>query len=246
MLGTYGGLAYALPVIGGLLADRWLGMRKAVLLGGLLLCVGHFGMAYEGSAAVVVDGVIVRDELALQVFYLSLALIIVGVGLLKPNISTIVGRLYPDEDPRREAGFTIFYLGINVGAFASSLVCGWLGETWGWGWGFGAAGVGMLAGLARVRASGVGTSAAGRATTIPPLLRAREHRAGLSRERVDRDRRARERRGRSGACCRSVRRSSRVGDHRDGARRDRHVASHSRSKYRACVLWREGAKCTEG
>ncbi len=148
LLGTYGGLCYALPVIGGLLADRWLGMRKAVVLGGLLLCLGHFGMAYEGGAATVVDGVVVRDELAIQVFYFSLALIVVGVGFLKPNISTIVGRLYADDDPRRDAGFTIFYMGINVGAFASSVVCGWLGETWGWNWGFGAAGVGMLLGLA--------------------------------------------------------------------------------------------------
>ena len=139
LLGTYGGLCYALPVIGGLLADRYLGMRKAVVLGGVLLCLGHFGMAYEGNAG---------DALALQVFYLSLALIVVGVGFLKPNISTIVGRLYDDDDPRRDAGFTIFYMGINVGAFASSVVCGWLGETWGWGWGFGAAGVGMLVGLA--------------------------------------------------------------------------------------------------
>src|SRR5690242_429088 len=80
LLGTYGGLAYALPVVGGMLADRWLGMRKAVVLGGLLLCLGHFGMAYEGHAATVVDGVVVRDTFALQVFYLSLALIIVGVG----------------------------------------------------------------------------------------------------------------------------------------------------------------------
>jgi proton-dependent oligopeptide transporter, POT family len=148
LLGTYGGLAYAMPVLGGILADRHLGMRKAVIMGGLLLCLGHFGMAYEGHAARVVDGVVVRDEFALSVFYLSLALIIVGVGLLKPNISTIVGRLYAPEDPRRDAGFTIFYLGINIGAWASSLVCGWLGETYGWGWGFGSAGVGMLVGLA--------------------------------------------------------------------------------------------------
>lgn len=148
LLGTYGGLAYAMPVLGGILADRHLGMRKAVVMGGLLLCLGHFGMAYEGQAATLVDGVVVRDELALSVFYLSLALIIVGVGLLKPNISTIVGRLYPPEDPRRDAGFTIFYMGINVGAWGSSLVCGWLGETYGWGWGFGSAGIGMLIGLA--------------------------------------------------------------------------------------------------
>ena len=91
LLGAYGGLVYAVPVIGGLLADRYLGMRKAVVLGGVLLVLGHLGMAYEGEAARVVDGTIVRDDGALQVFYLSLALIIMGVGFLKPNISTIVG-----------------------------------------------------------------------------------------------------------------------------------------------------------
>src|SRR5262245_60945683 len=101
LLGTYGGLAYALPVVGGVVADRWLGMRKAVLIGGTLLCLGHFGMAYEGQAARIVDGVVVRDDTALQVFHLALALIAVGVGLLKPNVSTIVGRLYADDDPRR-------------------------------------------------------------------------------------------------------------------------------------------------
>ncbi len=147
LLGTYGGLAYAMPVVGGIVADRYLGMRKAVVLGGVLLCLGHFGMVYEGHAATIVDDRIVRDEFALSVFYLSLALIIVGVGFLKPNISTIVGRLYGPNDSRRDAGFTIFYMGINVGAWASSLVCGWLGETWGWGWGFGSAGLGMLIGL---------------------------------------------------------------------------------------------------
>ncbi|MBX7079853.1 MAG: oligopeptide:H+ symporter [Nannocystaceae bacterium] len=147
LIGTYGGLAYALPVLGGVLADRHLGMRKAVVAGGVLLALGHCGMVYEGHAAFVRDGVVVRDDAALQVLYLSLSLIIVGVGLLKPNVSTIVGRLYAADDPRRDSGFTLFYLGINVGAFASSLVCGWLGETYGWGWGFGAAGIGMLAGL---------------------------------------------------------------------------------------------------
>lgn len=147
LLGTYGGLAYALPVLGGLVADRWLGMRKAVVFGAVLLCLGHFGMAFEGEQARMVDGVVVRDAGALEVFYLSLALIIVGVGFLKPNISTIVGRLYGDADPRRDSGFTVFYMGINVGAVAASLICGWLGETFGWGYGFGAAGVGMLLGL---------------------------------------------------------------------------------------------------
>lgn len=147
LLGAYGGLVYAVPVIGGLLADRYLGMRKAVVLGGVLLVLGHLGMAFEGEQARLVNGVVVRDEAALQVFYLSLALIIMGVGFLKPNISTIVGRLYPPNDPRLDSGFTIFYAGINVGALFSSLVCAFLGETYGWKYGFGAAGIGMVAGL---------------------------------------------------------------------------------------------------
>lgn len=147
LLGAYGGLVYAMPLLGGMLADRYLGMRKAVILGGILLVLGHAGMAYEGHAAHMVDGNIVRDDGALQVFYLSLALIITGVGFLKPNISTIVGRLYPENDPRRDSGFTLFYAGINLGALAASLIAAFLGEVYGWSWGFGAAGIGMLIGL---------------------------------------------------------------------------------------------------
>ena len=148
LLGAYGGLVYAVPVLGGLLADRYLGMRKAVTFGAVLLVLGHLGMAVEGHAATSVNGVVTRDEGALQVFYFSLALIIMGVGFLKPNISTIVGKLYPDNDPRRESGFTLFYAGINLGATIAPLLCAWLGETYGWRYGFGAAGVGMAAGLA--------------------------------------------------------------------------------------------------
>jgi proton-dependent oligopeptide transporter, POT family len=147
LLGAYGGLVYAVPVIGGLVADRYLGMRKAVVFGGVLLVLGHLGMAYEGHAAQRIGDVVVRDETALQVFYLSLALIIMGVGFLKPNISTIVGKLYAANDPRRDSGFTLFYAGINVGALFASLICAFLGETYGWKYGFGAAGIGMLAGL---------------------------------------------------------------------------------------------------
>jgi len=147
LLGAYGGLVYSMPVIGGLLADRYLGMRKAVVFGGVLLVLGHSGMAYEGEPARWVGGVVVRDAFALQVFYLSLALIITGVGFLKPNISTVVGKLYSDDDPRRDSGFTVFYAGINVGALFASLICAFLGETYGWKYGFGAAGIGMLAGL---------------------------------------------------------------------------------------------------
>ena len=147
VLGAYGGLVYCLPVIGGVLADRWLGMRKAVIFGALLLVCGHAGMAIEGHAATIVDGVVVRDEASLDVFYLSLALIIMGVGFLKPNISTIVGKLYPQNDPRRDSGFSLFYAGINLGALFASIVCGYLGQTLGWSYGFGAAGIGMLFGL---------------------------------------------------------------------------------------------------
>jgi proton-dependent oligopeptide transporter, POT family len=148
LLGAYGGLVYCIPVIGGVLADRWLGMRKAVVFGGVLLVLGHIGMAFEGSAATVAGGAVVRDESTLRITYLSLALIIMGVGFLKPNISTIVGRLYAENDPRRDSGFSLFYAGINLGALFASLVCGYLGETLGWKYGFGAAGVGMLLGLA--------------------------------------------------------------------------------------------------
>jgi POT family proton-dependent oligopeptide transporter len=147
VVGAYGGMVYAVPLIGGLLADRYLGMRKAVVMGGILLSLGHLGMAFEGHQAETVNGVVHRDAFAIGVFYLSLALIISGVGFLKPNISTIVGKLYRQNDPRLDSGFTIFYAGINVGALFSSLICGYLGEVWGWGWGFGAAGVGMVAGL---------------------------------------------------------------------------------------------------
>ena len=147
VLGSYAALVYAMPVIGGLLADRYLGMRKAVVFGGILLALGHLGMAVEGEQARNAGGQILRDDTALQVFYFSLALIVIGVGFLKPNISTIVGRLYTQDDPRRDAGFTIFYMGINIGAFAATLLCGYLGETYGWRYGFGAAGVGMVIGL---------------------------------------------------------------------------------------------------
>jgi POT family proton-dependent oligopeptide transporter len=147
VLGAYGGLVYCVPVIGGLLADRFLGMRKAVIFGGLLLVAGHAGMAFEGHAATLNNGVVVRDEGALKIFYLSLSLIIMGVGFLKPNVSTIVGRLYPENDPRRDSGFSLFVAGINLGALFASIVCGYLGQQYGWKYGFGAAGIGMLLGL---------------------------------------------------------------------------------------------------
>ena len=172
VLGSYAGLVYALPVIGGLIADRYLGMRKSVLFGGILLSLGHILMAVEGHQAinyaagtilandltlatgqvlvagtVLTESITFRDTAALNVFYFALALIVMGVGYLKPNISTIVGKLYSKDDPRRDSGFTIFYMGINVGSFFATIICAYLGETYGWKYGFGAAGIGMIFGL---------------------------------------------------------------------------------------------------
>jgi len=150
--GAYVALGYATPVIGGLLADRYLGQRLAVTIGAVLMCLGHLGMAFEGAATQSVtsaDGTvaILRDEPALQIFYFSLALLIVGIGFLKPNIATIVSQLYSADDPRRASGYTLFQMGIMLGAALSAGVCGYLGERYGWSYGFGAAGIGMLIGL---------------------------------------------------------------------------------------------------
>ncbi len=148
LIGGYAALVYAIPVVGGFVADRYLGFRKSIVLGGILLVIGHLGMAYEGNAATAsLTGEIIRDDFALQAFYFSLSFIIVGVGFLKANISSLVGELYSVGDNRRDSGFTIFYMGINLGSFIATLLCGWLGETYGWSYGFGAAGVGMLLGL---------------------------------------------------------------------------------------------------
>ena len=130
--GAYTSLVYIMPVFGGMLADQILGSKKAVTYGAILLVFGHLGMTVESNE---------------QIFYLSLALIVSGVGFLKPNISTMVGALYEEGDPRRDSGFTIFYMGINIGAFTATLLCGYLGEEVGWAYGFGAAGIGMLFGL---------------------------------------------------------------------------------------------------
>ena len=145
--GAYTALVYVAPVIGGLLADKYLGSRKAVIFGAILLVCGHLGMAFEGPTAVGIAGEATRNPFYLNIFYLSLALIICGVGFLKANISTIVGALYEKEDKRRDAGFTLFYMGINLGAAAGAILAGWLGQTYGWKYGFGLAGIGMLAGL---------------------------------------------------------------------------------------------------
>ena len=144
LYGAYTTLVYITPVIGGVLADRYLGQRKAVTIGAIFLVLGHLGMAVEGDP--VAEGA-TADPGILNIFYLSLALIITGVGFLKANISTIVGELYPKTDTRRDSAFTIFYVGINLGAFLGALIAGYLGETYGWAYGFGAAGIGMLSGL---------------------------------------------------------------------------------------------------
>lgn len=213
MYGAYTALVYVMTIIGGTLADRYLGQRKAVTFGAILLCIGHFGMAFEGTGSkeyVVTNGsevemmhegrgdarmlfmnyegaerrvtfdsatgdmqileVADREREATsgilttipkadystrveqQAFYtnmlfLSLAFIIAGVGYLKANISTIVGALYEFDDPRRDSGFSLFYMGINLGSLISSLTCGIIGIVWGWKYGFGLAGIGMFAGL---------------------------------------------------------------------------------------------------
>jgi POT family proton-dependent oligopeptide transporter len=205
--GAYTALVYVMTIIGGTLADKYLGQRKAVTFGAILLVLGHFGMAFEGSGSqqiatingaeyeltldgrggdgnqIIVQGdkvspisfdnetnelvigdpalmglperidrasydtKIIQQDLYKNILFLSLALIIAGVGFLKANISTIVGALYGVGDARRDSGFTLFYMGINLGAFLSSITCGILGIVYGWAWGFGLAGIGMLAGL---------------------------------------------------------------------------------------------------
>ena len=148
---AYISLVYITPVLGGVVADRYLGAKRAVTLGAILLIAGHTGMALEGSPAVqtmVGDELTVeRNSFYLQIFYFSLALIIMGVGFLKANISTLVGSLYQKNDPRRDGAFTLFYMGINTGALLGALICGLLLQYGGFSWGFGAASIGMLAGL---------------------------------------------------------------------------------------------------
>lgn len=129
--GAYTALVYATPFIGGMLADRLLGARRAVILGGMLMAAGHLLMTIEEKNA----------------FSAALALLICGNGFFKPNISTMIGSMYPPGSPKRDGGFTIFYMGINLGAAMSPIVCGAVGETFGWHWGFGLATLGMLAGL---------------------------------------------------------------------------------------------------
>src|SRR5688572_18153791 len=139
ILGSYGALVYITPVLGGWLADRYLGQRKAVLFGGVLLAMGHLFMVFEGDGG--------QADPIINVFWLALALIIVGSGFLKANISVLVGQLYSLTDVRRDAAYTIFYMGINLGAAAGGILVGYLGQTIGWAYGFGLSGIGMVIGL---------------------------------------------------------------------------------------------------
>ncbi|WP_237180082.1 peptide MFS transporter [Rhodoplanes sp. Z2-YC6860] len=149
--GLYTGLVYFMPILGGLLADRVLGQRRTVVIGAALMALGHFMMAFE------------------RLFLLALFVLILGNGAFKPNISTQVGTLYAPGDPRRDRAFSIFYVGINIGAFFSPLVCGTLGEEFGWHYGFAAAGVGMTIGLLIYLYA---------TRTLPPDVRSRVRAAG--------------------------------------------------------------------
>lgn len=133
LYGTYTSLVYLTPLLGGYLADRLIGTRRSLVLGGLVIALGHFALALP----------------ALSAFYAGIGLIVIGTGFFKPNCSAMVGQLYRPGDPRRDSGFTIYYMGVNAGAFLGPLVVGYLAETpaFGWHWGFGAAGVGMVIGL---------------------------------------------------------------------------------------------------
>ena len=131
LYGIYTGLVYLTPMFGGIIADKFIGYRNAVLAGALVMTLGHASLAAETEFA----------------FYLGLGLLIVGNGLFKPNISSIVGQLYADDEDRKDSAYTIFYMGINSGAFLGIALCGYFGEVWGWSWGFGLAGIFMFLGL---------------------------------------------------------------------------------------------------
>jgi len=135
--GLYTAAVYLMSLPGGWLADRILGAQRAVWYGGIIIALGHFTLALPIT----------------QTFYLGLVFVVIGSGILKPNMSTLVGELYPEGGTRRDAGFTIFYMGVNLGAFIGPMVCGWLAVKMGWHWGFGAAGVGMVLGLIQFKLS---------------------------------------------------------------------------------------------
>jgi len=132
--GTYTGSAWGASILGGIIGDRWLGQYRSVLIGAVVIMLGHFSLVFE----------------PLPFFYAGLSLIVIGTGLLKPNVSTLVGSLYPQGDARRDGGFSIFYMGINVGALLGPLVAGYLAQKVNWHIGFASAGVGMAFGLVQL------------------------------------------------------------------------------------------------
>jgi POT family proton-dependent oligopeptide transporter len=141
LYGWYTGLAYLLPLFGGIVADKLIGTHRSMVVGGILIATGHVVLGISGL------GAMEHSELGMSVFIAGLALIVIGTGHFKPSVSVMVGQLYPPHDPRRDGAFSIFYTGINVGAFICAFTCGTLGERVGWHWGFGSAAAGMLAGL---------------------------------------------------------------------------------------------------
>jgi POT family proton-dependent oligopeptide transporter len=169
LYGWYTGAAYLLPVFGGLLADKLLGAHRSMIIGGLSIAMGHIVLACSGI------GNLAHSTLGMAIFVGGLALIIIGTGHFKPNVSVMVGMLYSPNDARRDGAFTIYYMGVNLGAFICAFVCGTLGEKVGWHWGFGSAAVGMLLGLfiyvlARPRfLSHIGDAPAG-ASNFSPLF----------------------------------------------------------------------------
>ncbi len=147
--GIYTSLVYLLSLPGGWLADQLWGQRKTVFVGGCIIAAGHFSMAIPATTT----------------FFLGLALIVIGTGLLKPNVSSMVGDLYEQGDARRDAGFSIYYMGINLGALMGPTLCGWIGETYNFHWGFSLAGIGMIAGLVQYRLDAAKLGSAGLLTT---------------------------------------------------------------------------------
>jgi POT family proton-dependent oligopeptide transporter len=141
LYGWYTGLAYLFPIIGGVIADKIIGTHRSMIIGGALIAAGHVVLGISGI------GHLASNAMGMSVFIGGLALIVLGTGHFKPSVSVMVGQLYKEGDPRRDSAFTIFYMGINLGAFICAFICGTLGEKVGWHWGFASAAVGMLLGL---------------------------------------------------------------------------------------------------
>ena len=179
LYGIYTGLVYLTPILGGLIADKLLGYRKAVILGALIMTIGHASMALETSFF----------------FYLGLGCLIIGNGLFKPNISSIVGQLYTRNPEKKDAAYTIFYMGINAGAFLGILLCGYIGEKVAWSYGFGLAGVFMLFGMLQFTFAqkifgtiGLAPNKAKNQAQVDPLLTKEEEVAQQQPAHVNRDR----------------------------------------------------------